>query len=62
MGFLKQLTKVAARAVTLPVSVAKDAVTMGGVLDDSDKVATLEHLTKLAEDIEELPDSVDDDE
>lgn len=58
VGFLKQLGKVAARTVTLPVSVAKDVVTLGGVLDD-DEVATTEHLKKLYEDVTDLPDSVD---
>ena len=59
MGLFDQLVKTVARAVTLPVSVAKDVVTMGGVLDDSGEIATLDHLKKLVEDIEELPDSVD---
>lgn len=59
MGFLKQLGKVAIRAATLPASVVKDVVTLGGVNDDSGEVATLEHLKKLSEDIGELPESID---
>jgi len=62
MGLLKQLGKVVARAATLPVSVARDVVTLGGVLDDSLEVKTGEHLGKLYEDITDLPDSVDEEE
>ena len=61
MGLLKQLSRVVARTATLPVSVARDIVTLGGVLDDSLEVKTGEHLQKLFEDITDLPDSVDDD-
>lgn len=61
MGLFDQLVKVVARTVTLPVSVAKDAVTLGGVLDDSGEIATIEHLKKLVEDIDDLPDSVNED-
>ena len=60
MGFLKQLGKVTARAVTVPVSVAKDVVTMGGVLTEENEVATFEHLKKLVGDVNELPDSMED--
>jgi len=58
VGFLKQLGKVVVRTATLPASVVKDVVTLGGVNDDSGRVATLEHLKKLSDDIEELPDSI----
>ena len=56
--FIGQTAKIATRVAILPVAVAKDVVTMGGVMTD-DSPATLRQLKKLAEDIEDLPDSVD---
>lgn len=41
------------------MSVAKDVVTLGGVLDESEEIATVDHLQKLYEDITDIPDSVD---
>jgi hypothetical protein len=61
MGFFKQLTKVVTRAATLPVAVVKDAATLGGVIDDSGEVMTLEVAKKVVEDIMNLHDSVDED-
>jgi len=62
MSFLRQLGKVVARAVTVPVSVVSDVVTMGGVLTEDNEVATFEHLKKLRDDIKDLPDSMEEDE
>ena len=63
MGLFDQLVKTAARAVTLPVSVAADVVSAfdiddPGPLEDS---KTMEHLKKLKDDALAIPDSVDED-
>ena len=58
MGLFNQLVKTAARIGTLPVSAVIDIITLGGLLNDSES-ATVEHIEKFIEDIDDLPDSVD---
>jgi hypothetical protein len=60
VSLFEQLGKIAARAVTLPVSVVKDVTTLGGALTDGN-LSTADHLRKLIEDIDELPESMEDD-
>ena len=60
MGFLTQLTKTGLDIVTAPVAIVKDTVTMGGALTDEDEPATIKKLKRIVEDVESLPDSVDD--
>ncbi len=60
MGFLTSLTKTVLDVATSPIDLAKDIVTLGGVLTDKDEPATLKKLKKIVKDIDELPDSVDD--
>ena len=60
MGFLTHLTKTVLDVATSPIDVAKDVVTMGGVLIDEDEPATVKKIKKIVEDIDGLPDSVDD--
>lgn len=60
MGLLKQLTKTALDVVTAPVDVVKDVATMGGLCTDQDEPYTWKKLKKIAKDVDEIPDSVDD--
>ena len=46
-GIIESLTKAAAAVVTVPVAVAADVVTMGGVLTDKDKPYTAEAVADL---------------
>lgn len=59
LDFGSTILKTAVRAATLPVSVAKDVVTMGGALTDEDEPATSKQLKKIIRDVESLPDSLD---
>jgi len=49
--FGSQVSKVAVRTAILPVSIAKDVVTMGGALTDEPEPATSDQLKKLLRDI-----------
>lgn len=54
-GFLGKVVKVAVETAIVPVAVAKDVVTLGGIVTDED-AATPEQLGNVAESIEELFD------
>lgn len=54
---LKQTIKVGLDVITLPVDIIKDTVTMGGALTDEEP-ATLKKLKKFADDVNEIPDKV----
>ncbi len=60
MGFFKRLTKTVVDTALLPVDVALDVVTLGGVLTDRDDPYTVERGRKLKENAEELYDILDD--
>lgn len=47
MGFFSQLTKAAIDLVALPIDAARDAVSLGGVLDDRDESYTSERLRRV---------------
>jgi hypothetical protein len=51
-GILEDLAKAAVSVVKLPVSVAADAVTLGGVLTDRDKPYTADNVSDLVENLE----------
>jgi hypothetical protein len=55
-GLLNDVLSVAVKTVTLPVSVAADVVTMGGLLNDKPCTYTGENLDKLMDKIEKLGD------
>ena len=59
MGLLGSLLKTTIHIVTTPVEIAKDMVTMGGVLTDQDKPYTAQRAAKLKRDIEDVDDDVD---
>lgn len=56
MGILKTLVDVA----TIPVAVAADIVTLGGVMTDRDNTYTGDNLRAVASDIVKLYDNLDD--
>lgn len=60
MGFLKSLAKTLVDTALVPVDVVKDVATMGGAITDQDEPHTLKRLKKVAGDLEELPDSLED--
>jgi hypothetical protein len=60
MGILGKTFKTLIHTATSPIDVAKDVVTLGGVLTDEDEPYTKKKLSKILEDIEELSDEVDD--
>lgn len=53
MKLFGQLVRTAVNVVTLPVAVVRDAVTLGGAIDNDGKPHTLEHLEKLKREAEE---------
>ena len=59
MGFLKKLTKLGLDVATTPIALAKDIFTLGGAIVDEDEPFTKEKITQLAEDWEELRESLD---
>lgn len=60
MGLFGSLLKTAIHVATSPVEVIKDAATMGGLLTDQDESYTVQRAKKLARDLRELDDEVDD--
>jgi len=60
MGFLKKVAKTAFDAVTIPIAVAADLVTFGGINVDKDTPYTVDKLKQLADDWEEIRDALDD--
>lgn len=60
MGFFKNLAKIGFDTVTAPIEVVKDVGTFGGLNTDQEEPYTMQRLRKLAEDIEDTRDSLDD--
>jgi len=60
MGIIGKTFKTLIHTATTPLDVAKDIVTMGGVMTDKEKPYTAEKLSKILEDIEELSDEIED--
>lgn len=60
MGLLKKGLKAVIKTATLPVDVAKDVVTMGGVLTDEEESYTKRKAQGILDALEELSDEVDD--
>lgn len=60
MGLFGSLLKTAIHVVTAPVEVAKDVVTLGGALTDESEPYTVKRAKKLARDVREIEDEVDD--
>ena len=52
-GMLESLTKAAVGAVTLPVSVVADVVTLGGSLTDKDKPYTAGTVSDIVKNLED---------
>lgn len=53
MGLFRALTKVVVDTALLPVAVAKDVFTLGGVADENGRPHTLDQLEKIKDDAEE---------
>ncbi len=60
MGLFGKLIKTGFDVVTSPIEVVKDAVTLGGVCTDEDEPYTVKRLKRLAKDLEETRDEIDD--
>lgn len=53
MGFLNKFVKLAVNTVSIPIDVAKDVVTLGGVATEQSKSYTEQRIEKLIEDTED---------
>lgn len=58
MGLFSDLIGGAIDVVTAPIEVAKDAVTLGGLINDKDESYTEKRLKKLLEDAEKVADDL----
>lgn len=58
MGFFGKLLKATIETVTLPIDVAKDVISMGGVIDDQDQPYTVQRLKKIKGDLEDAADEL----
>lgn len=59
MSIFGKLLKTGFDIVTTPVAIAKDVVTIGGLLTDQRKPYTAQKLKQLGEDAEEIRDEFD---
>jgi len=59
MGIFGKLLRTAIHTVTLPVDIAKDVATVGGVLTDEDEAYTLKKAKKIGEDLDDVGKDVD---
>lgn len=59
MGLLGSLLKTAINVATLPVSIIKDVVTVGGTLTDKEKPYTEERSEKISESLRQLDREID---
>lgn len=57
---LKSLLNLTKDVVTTPISVAQDAVTLGGTLNDKDESYTEKKTDKIVDDVDDVIDSIDD--
>jgi hypothetical protein len=60
MSILSKLTKTLIHTATTPIEIAKDVVTLGGVINEEDEPYTVQKIKKVLEDIDELSDEIDD--
>lgn len=58
MGLFSSLTEGLADLVTAPIEVAKDAVTLGGLINDKDESYTGKRIKKLGDDAENVLDDL----
>lgn len=56
MGLFGALVRTAVNVATLPAAVVRDAVTLGGAIDNDGKSHTAEHLEKIKREAEEEAD------
>jgi hypothetical protein len=59
MGFFSDLTSVVIQTALLPVEVAKDVVTMGGIMTDQSKPYTARRIGKVFDKIEGAIDDLE---
>lgn len=60
MGLIGSFLKTAITAVTIPVSVGLDVLTLGGDMTDKDESYTEEHLRTMAHSASKLLDEIED--
>ena len=60
MGLFGKLLKTTFDVVTLPISIVKDVVTLGGALTDQDDPYTLRHLSDVDDDLGEVKSELND--
>jgi hypothetical protein len=54
MGLFSALTKIVIDVATLPIDIAKDALTLGGIATEQDKPYTLQKLDQIKKDSEDV--------
>ena len=59
MGFFGKLARLTLDIIETPVAIVKDVATLGGALTDQDKPYTAQKLEDIADDYEEMKDSLD---
>ena len=55
-GILKSTVKAASAVIDVPVSIAADVVTMGGVLNDKDETHTSDALGRFVKNVSDIAD------
>ena len=60
MSLFGKMLKTGFDVVTAPIEIVKDVATLGGVCNDQSEPYTVKRLKKLADDIEEIEDEIDD--
>jgi len=59
MGLLKKLLKTTLDVAILPINIAEDAVTFGGILNDKNEPATVKKIKTLKKDCESIGISIE---
>ena len=59
MGFFGKLTRLTLDLIETPIAIVKDVATLGGSLNDRDESYTVKKLKDIADDYEEMKDSLD---
>lgn len=59
MGFLGSITKAALGILEMPVAVAKDFVSLGGLLSDEPEAYSVQKLKEINKDYEKAKDSLE---